>query len=174
MAQAQIDAAADIVQGLLIESPDDPEASLLMFQVLTHRKDFVSAVALLDQMGLHQPDRQVDFQFNAADLLYKNGDVDSAIQRLSDLLDKYPLHFQARYRLAQIFDEQGYFHDANEQTRSLIRHSPASLPLLSGMASFPGAMMSKDLLLDAADDESKSTFNGIHALQWPRFKTVDC
>ncbi|EMI21460.1 ASPIC/UnbV domain protein [Rhodopirellula maiorica SM1] len=113
--------ASLVIRDLLIEDPDDLQFNTLMLRVMVAEQDIAAAVALLDRMADVHPARHDDLHAHAANLLYHDGAVEQAIDRLESLLTRSPAFHEARRRLAQMLNQQGYMFDANEQIRILIR-----------------------------------------------------
>ncbi|WP_372726103.1 FG-GAP-like repeat-containing protein, partial [Novipirellula sp.] len=119
--------ASLVIRDLLIEDPDDLRFNTLMLRVLVADQDIAGAVSLLDRMVDVHPQRHDDLQAHAANLLYHDGAVEEAIGRLESLLTRSPEFYEARRRLAQMLNQQGYMFDANEQLRILIRDHSMTL-----------------------------------------------
>lgn len=119
--------ASLVIRDLLIEDPDDLRFNTLMLRVMVADQDIAGAVSLLDRMVDVHPQRHDDLQAHAANLLYHDGAVQEAIERLESLLTRSPEFYEARRRLAQMLNQQGYMFDANEQLRILIRDHSMTL-----------------------------------------------
>ncbi|WP_146458220.1 FG-GAP-like repeat-containing protein [Rubripirellula tenax] len=129
----EFERADDVIRALLIEDPDDQQASALMLRILLHRNDVASAIELLDRMGSQNPERRDDFDAHAASLLFQRKDFDAAITRLERLLGRSPDFDEARHLLAKVLDEQGDTFSSNQQARQLLNHTMLNRDELIGL-----------------------------------------
>lgn len=157
LSTGKIDSAEQAIRSLLIEAPDDLAVNSLMLRVLVHRKQIDVAVDLLDRMAQLHPNRRDDMEAHAANLLHEAGHAKDAISRLKKLIQRTPDFADARRRLAQILNQQGYAFDSNEHFRILMRDNVMARDELVGLVfPFRSWNASEQPASDSVDDRDNA------------------
>ncbi|MCA9140707.1 MAG: tetratricopeptide repeat protein [Planctomycetales bacterium] len=150
LSAGNIDSAYEHIRALMLITPDDPQAKILMARVLGERQRFPEAIRMLDRLSESSPEMRLPVLGQTAQWMVLQGDWVGAEKRYREILKEAPDAVMVHRELSRLLNCEGRRLEAVDHLREMCRQGNTEEFELRGLlrASIPFSGDAKNMDCD--------------------------